>query len=295
MDPAIARRLWTLYEPIHALTYFAPEVTDAWTAAGVTGFWRGYFAGRAAPLGPVPASVVTATFFGFAPTMVERAIPSIWSLIPPERALEVRVAGAVAALDTALAPSAPSPRNAVADDEAEAAALLRDAARAAASTSDGRALAAANAAVPWPTEPRGVLWHAATMLREHRGDGHIAACVAAAVTGLEANVLAVAAGPLTAERFQQVRGWTEGDWAAAVASLRDRSLVDPSGALTPSGVALRASIEDATDRAALRPWLALGPDATARLDALLTPIVARILATGVIPDPNPIGLPRPTP
>jgi hypothetical protein len=133
------------------------------------------------------------------------------------------------------------------------------------------------------------------MLREHRGDGHIAACVAAALTGLETNVLAVAAGPLTAERFQQVRGWTEDDWDAAVASLRARDLLDRSGAITPSGATVRAAIEDATDRASLRPWLALGPEATARLDGLLVPIVTRLLDTGVIPDPNPIGVPRPTP
>jgi hypothetical protein len=282
MDPHVARRLWTLYEPVHAVTYFAPEVTTAWSAAGVTGFWRGYFAGRAAPLAPSGPEVVTATFFGFAPGMVARAIPSIWSLVAPERALEVRVDGAVAALDAALGPATP--------DEEEAATLLRAGAEAA--TDAGRALAAANAAAPWPSGVRAELWHAATVLREHRGDGHVAACVAADLTGLEANVLAVAAGPLSAERFQQIRGWTPEEWDAARAGLVDRGLVAADGAPTAAGADLRASIEAATDRSALRPWRALGADAVARLDAALAPVVARLHATDVIPDPNPIGVPR---
>jgi len=295
VDAAVARRAWTLYEPIHALTYFAPEVTAAWVDAGVRGFWRGYFAGRAAPLGGAPAEVVTATFFGFAPTMVARAIPSIWSLIPPEQALAVRVAGAVAALDAVLGPvgGRSGDDTAAAGSEAEAADLLQAAAEAA--TGEGRALAAANAAVRWPDGVRARSWHAATVLREHRGDGHVAACVAADLTGLEANVLAAAAGPLPAERFQQVRGWTAEEWAAAAETLADRDLVGPGGAaLTPAGVELRAQIEAATDRAALRPWRALGAQAVARLDALLVPLVARIVTAEVIPDPNPIGVPRPT-
>lgn len=291
MEAVVSRRLWTLYEPVHALTYFAPEVTAAWADAGVTGFWRGYFAGRAAPLAPSGPEVVTATFFGFAPAMVERAIPSIWSRIAPDRALEVRVAGAVAALDAVLGP--PSASEASDPSEAEAADLLRAAAEAA--TGEGRALFAAHAAVAWPDGgPRATLWHAATLLREHRGDGHVAACVAADLTGLEANVLAVAAGPLPAERFQQIRGCTPDEWSAATAALTSRGLLGTDGSLTGPGAELRASIEAATDRAALRPWQALGDDAVARLDALLAPLVARISAADVVPDPNPIGVPRPT-
>lgn len=284
MDTAVARRLWTLYEPIHAVTYFAPEVGPAWEAAGVRGFWRGYFAGRAAPLAPCPAEVVEATFFGFAPTPVRRAIPSVWSLIEPERALGVRVEAAVAALDAALGPVGP--------DEEEVTALLRVGAEAA--TGEGRALFAANAAAPWPTGGRAEMWHATTLLREHRGDGHIAAWVAAGITGLEAAVLAVGDGPLTPERVQAVRGWTPDEWAAAQADLLARGLVDGDGTATDAGHALRAEVEEATDRAALRPWTALGADAVARLDALLVPLVDRLLATDMLPEVNPIGVPRPT-
>jgi hypothetical protein len=299
MDPTVARRLWTLYEPIHAVTYFAPEVGEAWSAAGVDGFWRGYFAGRAAPLGEVPAEVVTATFFGFAPTMVARAIPSIWSLIARADALEVRVAGSVAALDAVLgspgaAPAEPgAPAEPLADEaEAEAAALLRRAAEAI--DCPGRPLGAANTAVAWPTGgARATLWHAATILREHRGDGHVAACVAADLSGLDANVLAVAAGPLPAERFQQIRGWTPEEWGIARARLADRGLIDGAGAITAAGVDVRASIEEATDAAAVAPWRTFEPDEIARLDTLLAALVARISTADVVPDPNPIGVPRP--
>ncbi|QYG93166.1 hypothetical protein HC251_12480 [Iamia sp. SCSIO 61187] len=283
METAVARRLWTLYEPIHAVTYFAPEVTTTWAQAGVPGFWRGYFAGRAAPLAPCPPEVVEATFFGFAPAPVNRAIPSVWERITPEGALAVRVAGAVAALDAALGPVGP--------DEEEVTALLRAAAEAA--TGEGRALFAANAAAPWPAGVRAEMWHATTLLREHRGDGHIAAWVAAGITGLEAGVLAVGDGPLTPERVQAVRGWTPDEWAAAQADLAARGLVDGDGAATDAGRALRAQVEEATDRAALRPWTALGAEAVARLDALLVPVVDRLLATDMLPEVNAIGVPRP--
>lgn len=291
MDAAVARRLWTLYEPVHAVTYFAPEVAPAYEAAGVTGFWRGYFAGRAAPLAPAPAEVVTATFFGFDGDFVARAIPSIWSLVTPEAALDARLAGARAALDAALGPATP--------EEEVAADLLRRAAEAAVAAGvGGRPLFAANAALPWPATdagPRATLWHAATLLREHRGDGHIAALVAADLTGVEGGVLAVATGPLTAERVQGIRGVPPEAWDAARARLADRGLVDgDTGAATDAGRALKQAVEAATDRAAIRPWEALGADEVARLDAALAPLADRLWAVGVIPDPNAIGVPRPT-
>ncbi len=288
--PAVARRLWTLYEPVHAVTYFAPEVAPAYEAAGITGFWRGYFAGRAAPLAPCPAEVVTAAFFGFDGDFVARAMPSVWSLARPEAALRARLAGAVAALDAALGPAAP--------EEEEATDLLRRAATAAVEAGvGGRPLFAANAALPWPDADQGsraTLWHAATLLREHRGDGHVAALVAADLTGIEGGVLAVATGPLTAERVQGIRGLPPEQWDAARARLADRGLVDAaSGVATDAGRALKRHVEDATDRAALRPWEALGADDVARLDVALAPLATRLWAVGVIPDPNAIGVPRP--
>ncbi len=281
MDAALARRLWTVAETYHAVTYFSPRVTEAWEAAGVTGFWRGYFAGRAAPLGAAPAAVVTATFHNFHPAMVARAVPDIWGRITPADAVATRVAGAVAALDDVLGP--------VGEAEVEAAVLARRAAEGA--TGEGRALFAANAALPWPEGVRAELWHAATLLREHRGDGHVAALLAADVDGCEAQVLAVAAGSVTAERMRLVRGWSEDDWAAAAGRLADRGLVEPVGeTLTAAGRDLRAGVEAATDRAATRALAPLGTDGAEHLVRLLAGPATAIARSGVVPYPNPIGL-----
>jgi hypothetical protein len=180
-----ARRMWTLFEPVHVVTYFSAEALAAFTGAGLRGFWRGYFAGRAAPLGAVGAAPVTASFFTFAPPMVARALPGVWELITPQDALAVRVAGAVAALHRLAG-----------DREAEVAAAADLLLRATDGLDcAGRVLAAANAALPVPGEPAARLWHAATLLREHRGDGHFAALVAAGIDGCEALVLRAASVP----------------------------------------------------------------------------------------------------
>ncbi len=73
-SPLTARRLFDRFEPVHALTYFAPEARAAYDEAGFRGFWMGYFAARSAPLGVVPAEVVTAVFYNFARTHVARAL-----------------------------------------------------------------------------------------------------------------------------------------------------------------------------------------------------------------------------
>jgi hypothetical protein len=290
MDDAAraARRMWTLFEPVHVVTYFSAEALSAFTGAGLRGFWRGYFAGRAAPLGRVGAAPVTASFFNFAPSMVARALPGVWELITPEDALAVRSAGAVAALRRLLGGQ---------EDRAAAAAdmLLRateglDCA--------GRVLAAANAAQEAPDDALARLWHAATLLREHRGDGHFAALVAAGVDGCEALALRTraakeevdAAGP-TREQLQPVRGWTEEEWDQATARLADRGWLDVDGVVTPDGTAARQAVEEATDRAAARPWTRLGADATAELAELLTPIAQACAAE--LPFPNPVGVPAP--
>jgi hypothetical protein len=275
-----ARRMWTLFEPVHVVTYFATEARSAFEDAGLRGFWRGYFAGRAAPLGEVAAAPVTASFFGFAPPMVARALPGVWELITPQDALAVRSAGAVAALH----------RLAGGQDLAAAAdRLLR-----AADGLDcaGRVLAAANAALPAPgdREPAARLWHAATLLREHRGDGHFAALVAAGIDGCEALVLRCGAD-LAREQLQPLRGWTDEEWDRAAARLADRGWLAQDGRLTPEGAAARQAVEDATDRAAARPWARLGAAATEELAGLLAPIAQACAAE--LPYPNPVGVPAP--
>jgi hypothetical protein len=272
--------MWTLFEPIHAVTYFTPEARSAYERAGLRGFWRGYFAGRAAPLGAAGAAVVTASFFNFAPAFVARAIPGVWELITPEEALRVRLAGAASALGRLLA-----------GREAETAAAGALLWRAIGELdSSGRVLASANMALPVPGDGLAGLWLAATVLREHRGDGHFAALAAADIDGCEAVVLRCGLD-LRREDMQPVRGWTDEAWEGALARLAVRGWVGSDGALTSAGRGAHATVEDATDRAASRPWARLGPEATAEIAAALTPL-ARACAA-VLPYPSPIGLPAP--
>jgi hypothetical protein len=275
-----ARRMWTLFEPVHGVTYFSPEARAAFEAAGLRGFWRGYFAGRAAPLGAVRAEPVTASFFSFATAMVSRALPGIWDLVTPGDALAARSVGAVAALRRLLGEN-PAGLAAAADGLLRAADGLDCA---------GRVLAAANAALPVAGEPAARLWHAATLLREHRGDGHVAALVAADVDGCEAVVLR-AGLDLSRELLQPVRGWTDEQWDAAAARLAERGWLDADARVTPQGAAARQAMEDATDRAAARPWARLGAEASEELAGLLAPIARACAAE--MPYPNPVGVPAP--
>ena len=300
----MARSMWTLFEPVHAVTYFAAEARSAYEQAGLRGFWRGYFAGRRrwrrrlrAAAGAASAAVVAASFFNFAPAFVARAIPGVWELITPEEALRVRLAGAAEGLGRLLA-----------GREVEAAAAADLLWRAIGELDfSGRVLAAANAALPVlpgedaaasPGSPvsasaaagLGRLWQAATLLREHRGDGHFAALAAADIDGCEAVVLRCCLD-LRREDMQPVRGWTDEAWDGALSRLAARGWVDADGALTSAGREAHAAVEDATDRAASRPWARLGPEATAEIAAVLTPL-ARACAAA-LPYPSPIGVPAP--
>ena len=299
-----ARAMWTLFEPIHAVIYFAPEGRAAFEEAGLRGFWRGYFAGRAAPLGPTGTAVVTASFFNFAPAFVARAIPAVWDLITPEDALRTRLAGADAALAGLLA-----------GREAEATVAADLLWRAIGELDfSGRVLAAANAALPVPEGPDGSpdgpggsadgpggsrggqssalarLWQAATVLREHRGDGHFAALAAADIDGCEAVVLRCCMD-LRREDLQPARGWTDEQWDNALAGLADRGWVGTGGQLTNAGQAAHDAVENATDQAAARAWARLSADAIAELAGVLTPLAKACAAA--LPYPSPVGVPAP--
>lgn len=284
MPATPARRLWQLLEPIHAVVYFAPEAVEEYGEAGLRGGWMGYFASRAAPMGAVPAEVVQATFFNFAPAMVYRAIPDAWGFASPERVVEARRRVADRALRRLLG-------DAVGDSQvAEAADLTRQAA--AACRLEGRPLFAAYSSLPWPDAPHLALWHGATLLREHRGDGHVVALVAAGLDGCEAHVTQVGSGTVPAEVVRPFRGWTDEEWTAAVERLRARNVVADDGTLTGEGRRLRDEVEHRTDELAAGPWRALGGETAERLASLLAPLVDRIVAGGGVLFPNPMGLPR---
>jgi hypothetical protein len=279
-----ARTMWTLFEPLHAVTYFAPQASAAFQQVGLRGFWRGYFAGRAAPLGPVGPAPVFAAFYGFARPMVERALPEAWGLAGPEQALAARAAGARAALRDLLG-QAGEPGAA---GLAEAARLCRAAAESV--EVNGRVLAAANAALPWPEDPLDVLWQAVTVLREHRGDGHVAALLVAGLDGCESLVWRAA---VDSDRrlLQPARGWSDQDWDAAGARLTDRGWLHPDGRPTDVALAARTEIEAHTDALAAGPWRELGRSGTAGLAGLLHPLAEA--AARSLPYPNPIGLAEP--
>ncbi|MEU5693679.1 hypothetical protein [Actinosynnema sp. NPDC020468] len=257
------RDLWLRFETYHDVTYFTPESRAVTDALGCRGGWMGYFGMRAAPLGAASPEVVTSACFGFAPWMVHRALPDAWEVASPRRFLAARLEGVDAALRRILGDVS---------GLAEAAELAVEAASRASTA--GRVLGAANAALPLPPQPHLALWQACTTLRESRGDGHLAALVAADLEPCEALVLFGADKGLEPAYLRSARGWSEDEWAAAEAALRDRGLL--ADGLTAAGRELRAEVERRTDEAAARPWTALGPERTARFAELMTP-VARLV------------------
>ena len=285
-SPATARRLWALGEPYHALVYFADESRAAGEAVGLTGFWNGYFAFRAAPLGPVGPEVVTAIFYNYAPAFVARRVPAVWATVSPAAALEARLSGIDAAVRRVLGEEWPA--SAAAEEAAELARIAAEAVDPA-----GRPLGAANAGLSWPEDPHLVLWQALTTLREHRGEGHNAALLQREIGGAAAHVLASAAGRTDREWLMRARGWDEAAWAAAALELADRGWLDAEESLTAEGTAMVAVIEADTDRLALDPWRALGDVRCDRLGELLAPIRRAVVAGGSWPANNPIGAPEP--
>ncbi len=241
----------------------------------------GYFAGRAAPFGAVGPDIVFAAFYNFSMAHVSRAVPDAWSFAPPPVALDVRQKAQTAALRRAFAG-----RDLGAAVET-AAGLGRIAATSA--PREGRTLFAANRALPWPREPLAALWHACTLLREHRGDGHVGVLTAAGIGGREANVLQVAAGVVPRDVFMVARHYDDAEWDALSAGLVGRGLLDGGGNLTNKGKALKEDVEDRTDRIALTAYDALDDQQLDELLDALAPLARAVLATGDIPDVTPIG------
>jgi hypothetical protein len=278
-----SRELWLRYEPIHDVIYFSPRRTEQADALGLRGFWMGYFAFRSAPLGAVPPDVVGAMFFGFHRSRVRRALPDAWSYTTVEQALAARDA----AVDAGMADLGPI------EGLDEAAELAWQAASAA--DVSGRPLAAAHQAETRSDNPRIALWQATAVLREHRGDGHIAVLVGRGVGPVEAHLLKSGSGESDEATLKLHRGFPDDEWAAVRAGMIERGWLDADGRLTARGAAEHEAVESATDAAAEQPWQAIGPAATARLLDLLDPIATTIRTTGLIPHPNPLGMPLPTP
>jgi hypothetical protein len=284
-DPTVtpARELWSVYEPVHVICYFHPDVSGCLAAEGLHGFWNGYFAGRAAALGAVGPAPVTALFFGFAPAMVAKALPKVWGRITPEEAVDSRLEAAERVLAPMLDEAGPDVRRSID-------ALVRVALEV---STDGRALAAAWQGVSVPDAVGARLWWATTVLREHRGDGHVLAATHAGLTGLEAGLTHVASGRVTRATVQPNRGWTDDEWHSGIADLAARGLVMEDGSsLTSAGAALREQVEADTDRLASEQLELLG-DEVELVQRVVGRIARAVAATGTLPTGNPMGLPLP--
>jgi hypothetical protein len=273
MERLDARRMWRALEVIHGMIYFAPEANEEFAAVGLEPDGRmGYFASRSAPMGAVSAEVVIATFYNFHPNLVRGVIPRAWSLASPADILAARHRAVGRTLTRMLSDDAPVD---------ETLALARVATEAC--TVAGRPLYAGHASLPWPDEPRVALWHAISLLREFRGDGHVAALVTHDVGPLTALVMHAASGDVPAKTLRATREWPRDAWDAEVARLQGLGWVAPDGTLTGDGTAVRQSYEDRTDDLALAPWEHLGADGCARLRELGKTLSRQIVAAGALP------------
>jgi hypothetical protein len=277
MASSLARSAHNATNSLHSLIYFAPETQQELTRVGLRAGQMCYFAGRAAPMGAVGAGVVTATFYNFSPGLVVRFIPAAWELASPDAVVGARFAAADAALTRLLGPDVTGSA-----DMTALAGALRDAAGACGA--EGRPLYAGHAVLDWPDAPHLVMWHAVSLLREHRGDGHVCALAGAELNGIEALVTHVATGKgFNPEFARSSRGWSQEEWDSAVSGLADRGLLDGEGELTPAGHELRARVEDQTDRLAAAPWQYLGERRTEDVVRIGKAMTRAVLAAGAFP------------
>ncbi|MFF1871579.1 hypothetical protein [Kitasatospora herbaricolor] len=290
LDRALPRRAWHHLEPMHAVLYFAPEAA---AEAGALGYdlgerWPRYFAWRTAPLGAASTELATAVCYSFSPAAVARYVPQAWEVADPAKVLAARLRSVDAVYRGLFDGQLATP------EFAELVGLARLAAEAAVTA--GRPLAAANAALPWPDEPHLALWQALTVLREHRGDGHLAALLAGGLDPCESLVSFAAVGAAPAENFGG-RGWTDEEWSAARDRLAARGWLDAEGLVTEAGRAGRNEVERLTDQLAAGPWEALGTERSERFMELMVPFFLGVIQAGLLPMQSTLGIttvPAPT-
>ena len=267
----LIRRLGVLVESVHAVVYFAPEPQAAYAGLGLKGYWRGYFASRAAPLGEAGPELVTALFAGFAPAMVARALPAVWGIASPQQVQAARQDAATAALRRLVHPAHLASVAAAAELTGRCVQALR---------LPGRPMAAAQAALPRPDEPLAALWHDCTVLREHRGDGHLAAVAVAGLVWPEPHLLP---GRQVDAQQQQHRGWDDEAWQRAADRVGQRA-VDRARSCSA------AELDATTDELAAPAYDVLTAAERVELAGLLEPLA--VAASAELPYPNAMGLVR---
>jgi hypothetical protein len=277
MASPLARRVHNATNALHSLIYFAPETEERLVATGLKPGRMCYFAGRSAPMGAVSGGVVAATFYNFNPALVARCIPAAWELASPAAVVGARFAAADAALSRLLGPDVIASAGMT-----TIAGLVREAAGAC--SAEGRPLYAGHADLSWPDAPHVAMWHGLSLLREHRGDGHVAALVTAGLSGIEALVTHTATGRGFVPGFaRSSRGWSQPEWDAATGNLTGRGLLEADGVLAPAGRELRAHIEAETDQLAAAPWRQLGDQRTEEVIAIGKAMTRTVLAAGAFP------------
>jgi hypothetical protein len=265
-----ARRLRNLVEPIAAGVYFAPEAQQRYEEQGLN-YFEGYFCSRGACLGKAPWSVICAAFGAFKPAVVEQAVTGGWSKTDPEPLLDARLAGATEQLTRLLGEPGPEVKAAT-----EILFSLTDGV-----DPSGRMLYSGLSVLPVPDTPMGRLWRAADLVREHRGDGHIAAWVSC-TDSCEITVLTELTWGLQPGAYVFTRGWNEEEVDAARERLRARGLLDRDNQLTEAGEKFRAEIEHDTDLAEREVIGRLG-DRADELFSLIQPMAKTIVEGGGYP------------
>lgn len=274
------RGFWQAAEAIHDVVYFAPHAKERFEAVGLKGFWMGYVASRSAALGTPSATTVTALFHGFSPALIRRALPDAWSLAPREDILDTRATLARELLTPVF-------------EEADATKIARELGRITHGLDfAGKPLAAAHLDLPVPDDTIGQIWHASTVIREYRGDCHVAVLTAAGIDGAAANALAASAGLVPANQREK-RGWSEDQWSAAIGRLGMRGWVDASGDITDTGRAARAQIEDTTDRVCAAGFDQESTGRALSIEDAIVAVARSIGQQGAIRYPNPTGVPLP--
>jgi hypothetical protein len=271
----IADRCHRALEPLHAMINFVPELQEAMTGIGLRPGRMCALASRVAPMGAVTLGAVAGVFYTFNPELIARFIPRAWTLAAPEDIVATRFTVAQTSLRRLIGEETP--------ELVEAATLAREAAEAC--VADGRPLYAAHAQLDWPEQPHAMLWHAATLLREYRGDGHVALLISSGLDPMTALITHTATGGgFVAQAAKTLRGWSDEQWDDATARVRADGLIDEAGALTAAGKQLRQDLEEATARLAERPWLALGEQKAERLAELAGGFTRQVVAGGAFPD-----------
>ena len=221
--------------------------------------------------------------------MVAKAVPGCWEAVAPETLCRVR---AIAAADALGEVCSTASRSAL----LASLPLLRRVAEGC--DGAGRVMAGANRSL-WPhiatalgTGGLGEVWQACTTFREHRGDGHVGALVVHGLNGVQAHVLAAGTKAIPVDVLRDNRGWSEAEWDAAVAVLAGAGLLHADGRVTDTGRTLHGRVEELTDELAEPAYAVLSDQALEELDGALGACAADVVASGLLPFPNPMGLPR---